>query len=286
MRGSEGRCEPCPHRALKGCHADPLLEFLLFGWQDFECFDGPRQTLLSWRARLLTCRVREPTMPNPTIKLIKQANQSWEIELRNPNDFDALVGRDVLNAFCRCFVHVDRLNSAVSCMYASKQAHGQDSVAYGRDLDAQVWFTVGTLRELAISIQKLRSALRKRCLLDPESDAWVSLRKLEKRWEDDEFYRTMRNVAAFHIDEQLIDKGLDELTMERRVLLANGQGRMYGNSRLTLGLLALQNGLGVDIDGYGDFLEVVVDDLEVAGPAIQKVFILTAQAVGVPFGDD
>ena len=206
--------------------------------------------------------------------------------MRNPNDFDALVGRDVLNAFCRCFVHVDRLNSAVSCMYASDQFHGRDSVAYGRDLDAQVWFTVGTLRELAIAIQKLRSALRKQGLLDPKSDPWVRLRKLEKRWEDDKFYRTMRNVAAFHIDEQLVDKGLDELIMERRVLLASGQGRKYGNSRLTLGFLALHNGLGVDLDGYGTFLEAVVDDLEVAGPAVQGAFILAAQAVDVPFGDD
>ena len=225
-------------------------------------------------------------MPNPTIRLIKQANQLWEIELRNPNDFDALVGRDVLSAFCRCFVHVDRLKSAVSCLYASEQTHGRDSVAYGRDLDAQVWFTVGTLRELAIAIQKLRSALRKRGLLDLESEAWVSLRKLEKRWEDDKFYRTMRNVAAFHIDEQVVDKGLDELITERRVLLTNGQGPMDGNSRLTLGFLALHNGLGVDLDDYGEFLEVVVDDLEVAGPAVQEAFILAAQAVGVPFGGD
>ena len=118
-------------------------------------------------------------MPNSTIELVEQGDQ-WEIELRNPQDFDNRVGRDVLNAFCRCFVHVDRLNSMVSCMHTSQCHHGRDSVAYARDLDTLAWFTVGTLRELARAIRKLRSALAQRSLLDPESDPWLTLRKLEK----------------------------------------------------------------------------------------------------------
>ena len=227
--------------------------------------------------------VREPTIPNATIKLVGQEDQKWEVQLRNPKHFDGLVGRDVLNAFCRCFVHAARLTSTISCMYASERYHGRDSVAFERDLDTQVWFTVGTLRELAIAIRELRSALRKRDLLDHESDPWVTLRKLEKRWEDDEFYRKMRNVAAFHVDKGCVNEGLDKLLMEQCVPLAIGQGSMQGHNRLTLGFLALQNGLGVDLDGYRKFLDVTVGDLAAAGPAIQDAFILAAKAVGVPF---
>ena len=61
------------------------------------------------------------------------------------------LGRDVLNAFSRCFVHVDRLTSTISCIYASGELHGRDSVAFERDQNTMVWFTVGTLRELALA---------------------------------------------------------------------------------------------------------------------------------------
>ncbi len=163
-------------------------------------------------------------MPKPTIKLVEQKDGGWEIELRSPKDFDEVLGRDVLNAFCRCFVHADRLNSITSCMYASEQHHGRDSVAYGRDLDTLMWFTIGTLRELARAIQRLRSALAKRQLLDHKSEPWVALRELEKRWEKDAFYRKMRNSVAFHVDEEVVNIGLNELLKEPHVTLAKGQG--------------------------------------------------------------
>ena len=223
-------------------------------------------------------------MPNFTIELVEQGDQ-WEIELRNPQDFDNRVGRDVLNAFCRCFVHVDRLNSMVSCMHTSQCHHGRDSVAYARDLDTLAWFTVGTLRELARAIRKLRSALAQRSLLDPESDPWLTLRKLEKRWENDESYRKMRDVGAFHLDEEPVNRGLDALTKDPCVPVANGQGSKHVKSRLTLGFLALHNGLGLDLDGYRRFHEVVMADLAAVPQAIQNAFIDAAKAVVVPFGD-
>lgn len=223
-------------------------------------------------------------MPNSSIKFVEQGDQ-WEIELRNPQDFDNRVGRDVLNAFCRCFVHVNRLNSMVSCMHTSQCHHGCDSVAYARDLETLAWFTVGTLRELAKAVRKLRSALAKRSLLDPESDPWLTLRKLEERWENDESYRKMRDVAAFHLDEKPVNRGLNALTKDPCVPLANGQGSKHVKSRLTLGFLALHNGLGLDLDGYRRFHEVVMADLAAVPQAIQNAFIDAAKAVGVPFGD-
>ena len=146
-------------------------------------------------------------MPEPTLKLIEQEDQRWEIELQDPKRFDDVLSRDVLNAFCRCFVHADRLNSTISCMHTSEQHHGRDSVAYTRDLNTLVWFTIGTLRELALAIKHLRSALAKQSLLDPKSDPWITLRGLEERWENDECYRTKRDVAAFHVDKKIINKG-------------------------------------------------------------------------------
>ncbi len=70
------------------------------------------------------------------IEFVEDAKDGmWKLELRNVKRFDKLFGRKVLNAFCQCFVHVDRLNSLISCMYTSEQHHGPNSVAYTRDLN-------------------------------------------------------------------------------------------------------------------------------------------------------
>ena len=57
-------------------------------------------------------------MTRATIKNVKRKDGKWKIELRNFQQLDAALGRDVLTAFCRCFVHVNRLNSTISCMHA------------------------------------------------------------------------------------------------------------------------------------------------------------------------
>lgn len=225
-------------------------------------------------------------MSNPTITLVQQDDTHWQIELRNPKGFLDLIGRDVMNAFCRCFIHVDRLDSTISCIHTSMQPHGSDSVAHLRNLDTLVWFTVGTLRELAIAIRTLRSALARRHLLDAKSTPWLTLKKLEDRWENDDFYRKVRNTVAFHVDECVINRGLDELVAAPHVTLANGQGRSHANSRLTLGVLALHNGLDMDLGRYREFLKVVLADHEAASSAVQKAFISAATAlkVSTPWG--
>ena len=134
----------------------------------------------------------------------KEANGRWKIELVNFQKFEEVLTRDVLNAFCCCFIQSDRLLSATTCSDASEKLNGKDSVVFGRDLIAMVWFTIGTLRELALALKDLRSALKKRGLLDSGSAPWVTLRKLEARWDRDEFFRKMRNVAAFHIDKKIM----------------------------------------------------------------------------------
>lgn len=220
-------------------------------------------------------------MPKPRLERVEQEDGSWEISLRSPKDFDEALGRDVLNAFCRCFVHADRLDSVISCMQTSGEHHGRDSVAYKRDVHTLLWFTVGTLRELARAIRQLRSALAQRQLLDPASEPWVVLSKLEKRWEDDASYRKMRDKVAFHVDEEVVNKGLDELSKEPHVALVQGQGPKSVDCWLPLGSLALHNGLGMDLDRYGDFVGVVMTDHSMAAWAIQESFMLVAEAAGI-----
>lgn len=217
----------------------------------------------------------------PAIKVTGDDTGKWKIELRNFPELHKALGRDVLNAFCRCFVHLDRLTSITSCTYASEQYHGRDSTAHGRDHMSMVWFAIGTLRELARAIQAARSALAKRQWLEPESEHWVTLRKIEDRWENDEFFRKKRDVAAFHIDKGVIDKGLNELVKHRVIDLEEGQGDKNVHSTLSLGTLALFNGLEMSLEKYGDFIVEVTNDEVVVREAIKTAFLHAAEAAGV-----
>ena len=143
------------------------------------------------------------------------------------------------------------------------------------------WFTIGTLRELALAMRAARAALAKRGWFEPKSEHWATLRKLEKRWENDEFFRKMRNVAAFHVDEDVIDRGLNQLAKDRVVDLAEGQGAKNIDSVFSLGTLALFHGLEMNLDDYGTFVQMVTSDHVVAADAIQIGFVHAAEAAGI-----
>jgi hypothetical protein len=149
-----------------------------------------------------------------------------------------------------------------------------------------VWFTVGTLRELALAIRDLRAALARRGSFDPNSAPWKRLREIEKRWEDDEFFRNMRNLAAFHIDRNVIDKGLTVLVRDNPdTVLCEGDGRTSVRTLLTLGEEALFNGFEIDLARYRDFVEKVGDDHGISS-AIEEAFLIATQAVGIDQGED
>ena len=215
------------------------------------------------------------------IELLEEAADGpWEVKLRNLGRFEEALGHDVLTAFCQCFVHVDRLSSLISCMYTSEQFHGRDSVPCARDVNTMVWFTVGTLRELARAIQGLRAALAKRDRLAPDSAPWITLRNLERQWENNDDYRKMRNQVAFHVDPAVIERGLNVLVGDDYdVTLAQGCGHRHVDSVLTLGCLSLRNGLELDSDGYREFLDVVVEGLGDARSAILDAFVLASETI-------
>ena len=212
-----------------------------------------------------------------------EGGTGWSIDIKNFGQFQDTLGSDVLNAFCRCFVHSDRLASMISFAYVSEQSHGRDSVAFGRNLHTMVWFTIGTLRELAFAIRDCRSALKKRGLLDPNHEAWLRLRELEDRWDGDELLRKMRDRGAFHVDRKVIAGGLKELAPLPDVVLCRGEGSKADGTSFTLGLEAMHNGLGINLDEYGRFLEHVSQDHGV-GSAIQEALIHAVEKAGIPFG--
>jgi hypothetical protein len=218
----------------------------------------------------------------PRIELIKTSTDKWKIALHEFEAFREQIGPDVLNAFARCLVHADRLQSMISFLYLSEEHHGRDSVAFERNLSTAVLFTVGTLRELALAIKDARSALAKRGWLDPNSDHWIKLRGVEDRWEGDKFYREKRNTIGFHVDEDVIEVGLQEVVKDKKieVLLARGDSRRADATSLSLGELALINGMGMDLEQYETFVTTVGEDHGI-GEALQLAFLDAVNKAGI-----
>lgn len=219
------------------------------------------------------------TSKTPVVALIAEPDGPWRVEVRDFGRFCDAVGADVLREFARCFVHADRLTSLVSFMYYNMEKNKEGSTAFRRDLQTAVWLVVGTLRELADAIRGLRSALRKRELLDAESQAWKRLRALELRWADDPFFRKMRDQVAFHVDAPVVEKGLEELVKAGQpVVIAEGDGDKQRHGSLRLGLETLFMGGEKDTAEFDTFLQTVVADHEAAS-IISEVFIAVLRQV-------
>jgi hypothetical protein len=112
------------------------------------------------------------------------------------------------------------------------------------------------------------------------SFAYISLQRYGK----ESIAFKMRDRAAFHVDSDVVSAGLELLAGEGDVVLSRGEGPRADDSSLTLGLLALHNGLGMDLETYGRFLDRVSEDQGV-GSDIQEAFISAAESAGIPFGD-
>jgi hypothetical protein len=221
----------------------------------------------------------------PVVFVREAANERWRIEAADFARLRSALGPDVTNAFCRCFVHADRLTSLIGFALLSEDRFGKDSPPFQRDLQTVVWFMVGTLRELALAIRDLRSALARRDKLDVTAAPWVLLREVERRWEDDAFNRTMRNVVAFHVDPDMTEKGLEALAKQERVVLVRGEGRPQRHTFLSVGLEALFMGSTMDLADFERFMVSVGND-QAVGSAVEEAFVLALNAVGIPFHEE
>lgn len=229
------------------------------------------------------CCIDRPTTA-AALRLIEHpGSQERSIELVNLAKFDQALGTAVLAAFARCFVHTDRLLSLVSFAYISNEKYGEKTTAFGRDLHTMVWFTIGTLRELALAIQYLRSELKKKDLLKPNTAHWLKLREIEDRWNNNPAFKKMRDKAAFHLDEDVMISGVQALVKNvRDVELLKADNEKQVHASFTFGTTVMYNGLGWDdLDQYGRFLEAVSTDHGDVVTAVQHVLIEVTEAVGI-----
>ena len=227
----------------------------------------------------------EMGVQEPHAALVEEpGSRRWRIELRDLKTFRKTLGADVVAAFCACFVQADRLISLSSFGLLSRMHYPDSSPGSDRNLHTMVWFAVGTLREIALAIRALRSALAKRGLLDATSDAWNALQEIEERWDGDPFFRDVRNKIAFHIDLDMIEAGLVAMEADGNAILSEGYGREVAHSRFPLGHEALLRGSGKNPADIERFIKTVSEDHGAIHQRIQEVFLQVLDAKGIPYG--
>jgi hypothetical protein len=188
----------------------------------------------------------------------------WRLEVYDFAKVSSALGADVMQAFARCFVHNDRLVSLTHLGALSAQSFPQASVTHTRNLYTMLWFVVGTLRELAVALRGLRSALAKQGFRDFAREPWLSLRGIETRWEDSELYRKLRDRVGFHVDDDVIAAGLQRVTAQSTVLIARGDSKREHQTSLCLGIDSLMLGLGFEEPQAKELFRVVSEDQRVS----------------------
>ena len=131
------------------------------------------------------------------------------------NDLSGLrdcLGAEVLERFCACFIHADRLTSLIGFMFHSIDRSPDGSVALRRDFLTFYSFACGTLKELGLNLQGLNDALKKRGLFDEES--WERGLKKWVHWSNDAASSHVRNTLAFHVDEGTLGVGVERVCAE------------------------------------------------------------------------
>lgn len=169
----------------------------------------------------------------------------WEIEITDRKLLVSSLGEPLVVAFCRCFVHADRLTALSSFGGLSANAHGENSVAHDRNRQTMFWFVTGTFLEFQPAINGLTGELRRAGLLTPRLRGWGALKELQG-WSRGALLRRLRNNAAFHVDEPAIRAGVIGLAAGReRWILARGDDRRMLTAQIPFGMEALLKGLSI-----------------------------------------
>lgn len=226
-------------------------------------------------------RLRRPKSGPLTITLVGDRNARWRVETKNLPRLRHTVGDDVFDTFARCFVHADRLTSLAQFGRWNGR-DGVNEVSAKRNFLTCLWFSVGTLRELAKALRNLRTVLAKRGLLDADVPSLQQLRELESRWEDEAFFRKARDFGAFHVDAEVICRGVERLSRRPvSVPLVEGHGVHVSRS---IGADALVAGMGLSSADLKRFLDASYRDVQIY-EALDRVFLGVLRLRGIDLAE-
>lgn len=217
-----------------------------------------------------------------TARMKKGVPSGWRLEISDVARLQKAVTAQVLTAFAMCFLHADRLTSLIGFGYLSGIHYANGSVPRRRDIDTMVWYAAATLRELALAIRFLSSALVKAGLFDNESHPWKALADISHRWEDDKFYReVIRNKIAAHVDKKAVAAGVDAIARAGQpCVFAEGEGRKQRETSLRFGREVLFAGLNLPEERITEFIDKIDRELAVADP-LEALFFSIMERIGI-----
>lgn len=214
----------------------------------------------------------------PIAGLTYEEHDDGRHELRT-SDLTALVdavGPDLFNAFLRCFIHGDRLTSLVAFMHLSSQTT-RGRFAEDRDLYTALLFAFGSIKELGFALGAVRIELNKRRLFDAR--LWASTVEPFVDWAEGRLPSQIRNAIAFHVDRNVIDRGLAAHKGASAVLL-EGMGKKLQSSWCRLGSDCLWNGLEATPEELERALEEA-RELLIVDPPLKRLFLGTMVRLGL-----
>ena len=216
-----------------------------------------------------------------TVTWRRHAPQGWRLETAGLPRLAEAIGVDLFKSFCRCFVHCNRLVSLAQLVLLNAEHVHLESIPGGRNARTILSFAAGTLRELSLALQALRSDLARRRWLDLDAKALDTCRALEVRWQEDEQHRDLRNQVAFHVDGLVVGRGIDALRSKGGVVtLAEGDGPLDHDTSFSIADEAVILGADEDVESTLEALKHVHADQRVQ-LAVQTLFVAALERAGV-----
>lgn len=210
-----------------------------------------------------------------------EGNGTKRITIPDMNSFRDRLGEEVTEAFCRCFVHTERLSALGDWIRMLDRHEDPAAVTTSRDLWTVLWFVVGTLKEFGIELDRLKGHLRKAGLL-ARVPHWGILDAVSSTWVHDRKYKQLRDHCSFHTNQEVISRGLQrmvELKTSATFGVQQPDGR--GFTRIGLDCQLLGIGWAITEEAFRPLFHLASDHAVTAPYDLHQVFghVLNARAI-------
>jgi hypothetical protein len=139
---------------------------------------------------------------------------------------------------------------------------------------------MGTLFELSLAMDRLRSVLIRRKLIEKEEWTRRIGARWDSHWRNSQAVSAFRSKAAFHVDPSFIEAGLDALPQSRRIDIFRFASEHRQEGMFVLGVEALLNGLPKSGSSVNDLMIEAIPDLNAYEPLTQ-LFLATLDRIGL-----
>jgi len=210
--------------------------------------------------------------------LDESSTGAYQISTDNLDELVQTLGDEVFRAFCSCWIQADRVVSLTSLNALSEEAFPGRTCTGLRNFIAFYVFLVGTLKELGLSLESLRSALVNRGLWN--RDAWA---KSLRRWEDwgkAKDNSLVRNKVSFHVDPEVMANGLADRKSVGSAVISQGDDRKTQRSYWAIAHEVLFAGLATNVSDLQKTLEEPAELLPI-DEALAAEFARVAMQAGV-----